>query len=428
MNVFRRNNRVKDRTRVNINVPARWGYYSSFHEAVSPVIFWAQFFGVMPLKNVRLPDPEHVEFRWRSWRLLGTYAFLIWNFVVSVLFLRYLLLIGITARNTVSLVFFTMSQLSYGLFLLLARKWPKMMAHWLDKESKFLHPPYTSSKDHLKRDVKLTTVVIGLLAIFEHIMFQASTIYTFYIRVTQCQVESEDYIRLYYTEHYPHVFSALPYNHVLAVMIQVLSFTSTFVWNFMDLFIILISIGLTKRFKQLNERLLRAMEENPNRPEAFFREIRLDFITLYDILGYADKEMSFIILLSCLNNLYFICYQLMNIFQKLRFPINYGYFWMSLLYLMGRSAYLFLQASTIQDVSRVPVKILAKTPRGVWCTEIDRFLYQIHTETIALSAMGLFHFTRKLFFSMVGTFMTIELVIIQFDLTSRDHELPPLCE
>ncbi|CAD7082425.1 unnamed protein product [Hermetia illucens] len=198
MNVFRRNNRVKDRTRVNINVPARWGYYSSFHEAVSPV----------------------------------------------------------------SLVFFTMSQLSYGLFLLLARKWPKMMAHWLDKESKFLHPPYTSSKDHLKRDVKLTTVVIGLLAIFEHIMFQASTIYTFYIRVTQCQVESEDYIRLYYTEHYPHVFSALPYNHVLAVMIQVLSFTSTFVWNFMDLFIILISIGLTKRFKQLNERLLRAMEEN----------------------------------------------------------------------------------------------------------------------------------------------------------------------
>lgn len=80
-----------------IAVEIDWKIFACFS---FEVIFWAQFFGVMPLKNVRLPDPEHVEFRWRSWRLLGTYAFLIWNFVVSVLFLRYLLLIGITPRNT----------------------------------------------------------------------------------------------------------------------------------------------------------------------------------------------------------------------------------------------------------------------------------------------------------------------------------------
>lgn len=112
----------------------------------------------------------------------------------------------------------------------------------------------------------------------------------------------------------------------------------------------------------------------PNRPEAFFREIRLDFITLYDILGYADKEMSFIILLSCLNNLYFICYQLMNIFQ---WVVDAGYWW-NILWEFSRekcdSCFVCSQKIEVPDQLWVLLDVLAVL-NGTQCLSISSGIY-----------------------------------------------------
>ncbi|XP_055373586.1 gustatory receptor for sugar taste 64a-like isoform X2 [Condylostylus longicornis] len=195
----------------------------------------------------------------------------------------------------------------------------------------------------------------------------------------------------------------------------------------MDMFIILVSIGINFRFQQLNKYLQKTIETIEVQDDIFFEKVRLDFIQLCDLLKYIDDELSFIILLSCFNNLYFICYQLMNVFKTLRYTVNYIYYWYSTLYLLGRTIFLFIVAANIYESSRVPYELFQLIQKTSY--EIDRFCHQIKYEMIALSGMGFFYFTRKLLLSMLGTIVTFELVMIQFQWSSNEKgELPPLCQ
>lgn len=53
--------------------------------------------------------------------------------------------------------------------------------------------------------------------------------------------------------HLSHLFVVLPYNHPTVVIGKFFNIISTFAWNFMDLFVILNSIGIANTFKQLSD-------------------------------------------------------------------------------------------------------------------------------------------------------------------------------
>ena len=52
-----------------------------------------------------------------------------------------------------------------------------------------------------------------------------------------------------------------------------------------------------------------------NAPEMEWTIIREHYVLLCELLEMVDDNLSAIILLSCVNNLYFICNQLLNIFK-----------------------------------------------------------------------------------------------------------------
>lgn len=81
----------------------------------------------------------------------------------------------------------------------------------------------------------------------------------------------------------------------------------------MDLFIMLISIALSTRFEQMNHRLNRARDKHLD--ELFWYNTRMNYAQLTELVEMVDGYLSNLILLSSLNNLYFICFQLLNIFQ-----------------------------------------------------------------------------------------------------------------
>lgn len=87
----------------------------------------------------------------------------------------------------------------------------------------------------------------------------------------------------------------------------------TFSWNYMDLFIIVVSIGLSTRFNQIYTRL--STMDGTIYPEIVWREIRMHYTQLCELLEVVNENLSLIVLLSCANNLYFICVQLLNIFK-----------------------------------------------------------------------------------------------------------------
>ncbi|XP_055845898.1 gustatory receptor for sugar taste 64a-like isoform X2 [Episyrphus balteatus] len=205
---------------------------------------------------------------------------------------------------------------------------------------------------------------------------------------------------------------------VAMILSQFVSWFATAAWNFLDLFIIVISIGITTRFEQLTSALKDHLKNEIPTPKSMLK-FRLDFIAICELLEYVDKHMGLIVFLSAANNLYFVCSQLLHAFKLaklkliftiklieiffsvLRYFADYLYYWFSLFYLISRTVYLFLSAAAISESARSPAHLLHNIPQHHWNLECDRWLFQINSSTIALSAMGFFNFTRGLILTKI---------------------------
>jgi len=133
--------------------------------------------------------------------------------------------------------------------------------------------------------------------------------------------------------------------------------------------------------------------------------------------------MSNIVFVSCAKNVYVICNQALaiftwvtnfskllpicsypslisNLFSKLRHPINYVYFWYSLIFLLARTSLVFMTASKIHDASLLPLRSLYLVPSDGWTQEVQRFADQLTSEFVGLSGYRLFCLTRKSLFGV----------------------------
>lgn len=75
----------------------------------------------------------------------------------------------------------------------------------------------------------------------------------------------------------------------------------------------IVSVGLTHRYQQINRRV-RALQQQVI-AEATWMEIRTHYVLVCELLDLVDEKLGVMILLSCTNNLAFICFQLLNIFE-----------------------------------------------------------------------------------------------------------------
>ena len=80
----------------------------------------------------------------------------------------------------------------------------------------------------------------------------------------------------------------------------------------MDLFIILISIGLCTRFNQLNARIIQARGKYLK--ANFWKEIRVHYFMLCDLVDEVDHHISIMIFLTTGHNLLAICVRIFETF------------------------------------------------------------------------------------------------------------------
>lgn len=138
----------------------------------------------------------------------------------------------------------------------------------------------------------------------------------------------------YFVNKFTFVFQSLGYNPVLSVCVIVLMFLTSCAWNFIDVFIIVMSVAMSERFKQFNQKLLsvngkvgcvckyfQLVESQglikdyvvfQDMPTTFWRTMRETYNVLSCLTKLLDELLSPIVLLSFANNLYFICLQLLN--------------------------------------------------------------------------------------------------------------------
>lgn len=80
--------------------------------------------------------------------------------------------------------------------------------------------------------------------------------------------------------------------------------------------------------------------------------------------------------------------------------IDYVYSWYFLLYMIGRTAAMFMCAAAIHDAAFEPVEITRTVSSEEWGSEVQRFYSEIIGERPALTGMKFFSLTRR-------TFMTV---------------------
>ncbi|XP_014604668.1 PREDICTED: gustatory receptor for sugar taste 64f-like [Polistes canadensis] len=176
-----------------------------------------------------------------------------------------------------------------------------------------------------------------------------------------------DIVAEYFESQFPQVFSRKTYSLWKAILVDTVNILSTFSWNFVDLFLILVSMALADQFQQLNSRLNSV--KGKTMPDWWWAEARNDYNHLAGLTRRVDSHISTIVFLSFATDLYFICIQLLFSFNLQRSHIQKIYFCFSFGFLLTRTTAVSLYAASVHDESRLPAPILYSVSSASYSTE-----------------------------------------------------------
>lgn len=146
------------------------------------------------------------------------------------------------------------------------------MQQWQEIEDKIPRFETQKEKGRLAFKIKMVTIVVMLLSmclfhfslykiymkivslfIAEHLLSIISTAF-YSITCTPKKTEPfEDYFRMELNQ----LFAYFEYSPYLAFLGKALNILSTFMWTYMDLFVMVVSIGLSTQFKKINKHLMK---------------------------------------------------------------------------------------------------------------------------------------------------------------------------
>lgn len=137
----------------------------------------------------------------------------------------------------------------------LAKHWPKLMQHFSNKEEIFLKFPYKAPKWSITISMTINAVFIFLMVTLERVLFFIKVEYETRINYKFCN-ETIPFTEHFFKRQRPHIFDLIEYHVWLQPFIEYAHYSLNSCWAFVDVIIINVSIGLTARFNQLNERIV----------------------------------------------------------------------------------------------------------------------------------------------------------------------------
>lgn len=161
----------------------------------------------------------------------------------------------------------------------------------------------TKQRSRLERKIRIVTFAIMLASIIEHVL----SIIKGYVFSQNCSKINNPLIA-YYRKTMPHIFTVFNFNPFLAVIVTILNLIFAIIWNGMDLFVIVMAIGISAKFKHLNEILQK--NKDKNKTIDFWLEYREHYRNLTNLCEVVDDAICSITLICFANNLFFICVQL----------------------------------------------------------------------------------------------------------------------
>ncbi|XKL67869.1 hypothetical protein PGB90_003360 [Kerria lacca] len=387
------------------------------HYYLRYALMLASICGVFPVQKIYHKHSNNLSFSWYSTLTIYSLILLAGFLTIEIYSLDYtirnlnednLMAKGGIKKATSGSIFYGNACVALYLFIRLAKKWPKLVADWRSVELAMVkfHTPKIGWK------VVIMTSVLLTLAFAEHGLHNwlntrpggkddiTSMSHTHNHNDTATyqldqSLTFQGYLERFSLKTHWYLYNEpTDYNPVKGFIVMWLSLSATFLWNFTDLFIMLVSYALAARFRMLTIALrkVRAQILTP----AQWREYRETYTSLTHLVKNVDDHINCIIMLSIANNVYFICAQLITEIDSIQFSYFRTLFYMySFLFLVFRTTAVVIQAAAINDESKCILPELFLCPTQGYCHETERFLHEVAADYVALTGLNMFSITRN---------------------------------
>ncbi|KAJ0181406.1 hypothetical protein K1T71_003491 [Dendrolimus kikuchii] len=406
------------------------------HSAIRFTLLCGRVMGLLPVAGLRNIKSHKVRFTLRSLYTPYYITSVLGQVLLFITTYMWIIQQGITLSNATNAVFYASSLVSSINLLNIGRNWPVLLRKVEEIESNL--PPLSRKVAFL---CNITTVVTLLAALVEHIL---SILHGFAI-ANSC--DPDHVYENYFRQYMPWIFDYTPYALWKGILIEIINIQSTFIWSYNDLIIMTISIYLTGHFTTHNELLEKAVYQAHFSCEDF----RTQHLKIVRLVKLINEQIGIYIVTSFGSNLYWICTQLffsLNktenghlvpckvaevdvpnhqlvlwidwITQILFFRLTYCnehtiYFLYSFLFLAMKTMLVLLLAARVHSTSTEPLIILYNMPGNIFNIEVERFITQIKNIKVALSGLDFFYVTKTMILTLLGTIVTYELVLLQFN-------------
>lgn len=280
------------------------------------MIFVAQVFGLFPISGVCSNNPKDIKFTWKSLRTWFSLPFLFGSATFSFSMLYQQSSLGaLTPSNIIGFIFFGNCFLISFFFFRFSRRFGALMVCWLKVDKNLQSSNYAAnpspSKWSLKKKIKVASSVALTLAVLEHLMSQATHAQKFIYETEICNLTHNNIFKAYITSHLQHTFALIPYNDFLGFIAEYFNFSLTFHWSFIDIFIMVISIGISYNYDKINNRIKYFYGRSV--PEEMWSEVRQNYNEISELLKMMNASLDSMIVLACCNDAYFIMVQVLNL-------------------------------------------------------------------------------------------------------------------
>uniref|UniRef100_A0A182WQV6 Gustatory receptor n=1 Tax=Anopheles minimus TaxID=112268 RepID=A0A182WQV6_9DIPT len=384
-----------------------WMFNGTFHEAVRGVLTMAQLFSIMPLRGILAKDPRKLRFSYTSGRAVYAYVCALGIGFLAVMAVYFFASKRYHFQKMVTAFFYCYNLYAMYRFGRLGQQWPGLMVKWTRVDDSL--PP---QKDLFERAVlayriKLCSIMVMTLSLSEHLLSIVAAVHY----SNNCPAVHDPY-EAFFKSNFAFVYYYFSYSTWRGFLTKFFNVICNFIWSYVDLFVIVISMGLSHSFRRINAYLF--LHKREKMSEQFWGEQRQKYRNVCDLVTTVDDHISAITMLSISNNLFFICVQILNSMNSRPTLVHTVYFWFNLIILIGRTLAVAMFAAEVNDESKRPIEVLRTIPRNGWCLEAKRFAEEVTTDTVALTGLKFFSMTRKLVLNVTGAIITYELVLIQF--------------
>nr|APZ81512.1 gustatory receptor 3 [Adelphocoris lineolatus] len=368
-----------------------------------PVLLVSQFIGVFPICGVLGSDHTQLKYSKFSFKSLVSMTVMTATSVLAATTTLLVIREGLTYKAAGDIVYTLANASSMIAFYNLAKRWKSLMGKWAAVEDSMAGLPTVN----VSRSIQILTAYVVCASMCEH------TMAILYNR-SPCIISLETY----YKECFRHVFSFTKYALWKGILASLLGFYMVSAWNFTDLFLMTLSIALSSRFKQFNLELESIMHLDMD--AKYWMKMRGIYNKLALLTKLVDANVSTLIWISFINNLFFVCLQLLHTTDPFQSIPKMIYSIISFSHLVFRACAVCMTAADVYHSSKAPMAILFSVPSSSYNIEVQRMTLQVSMENLSLSGCRFFFITRTLMLTVAGTIATYEIVLLQFRNISPD--------